>query len=136
MLANDFDPRALYDAIDAKRKERSLSWKELAAEVNRLRTRLRPISVSTITGLRKKPADEGDGILQMLLWLRRTPESFVPGMIDPMSEGFLEPQLQSGQILRWDTKFGCLLPLEQDRIAHRHEPEVAGRAADGLQDVR
>ena len=37
----------------------------------------RPLAVSTVVGLRTKPRGEGDGILQMLRWLRQTPESFV-----------------------------------------------------------
>ena len=60
--------------------------------------------MSTITGLKHKPVGEGDGILQMLLWLRRTPESFVAGAVDPGSELFCRPRLTKGQILRWDTR--------------------------------
>ena len=80
-----------------------MSWSAVAGEVNRHRTTLRPISASTITSLRQKPVGEGDGILQMLLWLRRTPESFVPGIADADSDTFRLPELKTGQILRWDT---------------------------------
>jgi hypothetical protein len=104
MGRSDFDLQALYTALDEERLRRNLSWKTVASEVNRHRTRLRPIAVSTITGLKEKPKAEGDGVLQMLLWLRRTPESFVPGAVDPESAVFCEPQLQTGQILRWDTR--------------------------------
>jgi uncharacterized protein YfiM (DUF2279 family) len=104
VLDADFSLRALYDALDEQRGARGLSWKQLADEVNRRRTSLRPIAVSTITGLEHKPSGEGDGILQMLLWLRRTPESFVRGARDPKSSCFCEPQLTDGQILRWDTQ--------------------------------
>ena len=104
MAAQDFDLRALYEALDEERRARQLTWKALTDEVNRHRTRLRPISTSTITGLKDKPAGEGDGILQMLIWLRRTPESFVPEMGDPRSPCFVEPDLTSGQIRRWDKR--------------------------------
>jgi hypothetical protein len=103
-LLSDFDLRSLHAALDEQRRSRGLSWKAVAEEVNHLRTRLRPIAVSTITGLEHKPDAEGDGVLQMLLWLRRTPESFVPGMADPRSDCFCRPQLTTGQILRWDTR--------------------------------
>ncbi len=81
-----------------------MSWSAVADEVNHLRTHMRPIAASTIAGLEHKPTGEGDGILQMLLWLRRTPESFVPGATDPASERFCRPQLETGRILRWDTR--------------------------------
>lgn len=104
MVGSDFSLRALYDALDEQRRARSLTWAALADEVNHTRTRLRPIAVSTIKGLKEKPRGEGDGILQMLLWLRRTPESFMRGIDDPQSECFCRPRLAVGQILRWDTR--------------------------------
>ena len=104
MHHDDFSLRALHDALDERRRERNLSWTAVAAEVNRLRTKLRPIAVSTITSLRHKPVGEGDGILQMLLWLGKTPESFVPGMADADSAPYRLPTLATGQILRWNTR--------------------------------
>jgi len=104
MLQQDFDLRALYVALDERRRQRNMSWTAVARDVNRYRTKLRPIGVSTIMGLRQKPFGEGDGILQMLLWLGRTPESFVPGIIDADSERFQLPDLTTGLILRWDTR--------------------------------
>ncbi|HKE86092.1 MAG TPA: hypothetical protein VKB50_20170 [Vicinamibacterales bacterium] len=117
MENHDFSLRALYDVLDEQRQERGLSWAALAAELNRHRTTLRPISASTITGLRQKPVGEGDGILQMLLWLGRTPESFLPGIADAHSAPFRLPELKNGQILRWDTKalFLALNAQRQER---------------------
>ncbi len=100
----DFDLRALYDALNEARRERSISWSSVAEEVNRCRTTLRPIAVSTITGLKTKALGEGDGILQMLIRLGRTPESFVPGIADASSDRYRLPDLTTGRILRWDTK--------------------------------
>jgi hypothetical protein len=99
----DFALRALYRALDQRRRERQLTWSALAAEVNRHRTTLRPIAVSTIKGLETKLNAEGDGILQMLLWLGRSPESFVPSIAHPDAERNRLPDLKRGQILRWDT---------------------------------
>jgi len=101
---SDFALASLYAAIDAQRRARNLSWTAVTAEVSGRRTRLRPIAVSTIRGLENKRVGEGDGILQMLVWLRRTPESFMPGVVDPRSPQFLEPTLARGEILRWDTR--------------------------------
>src|SRR5262245_17677484 len=72
MAQRDFDLRGLYEALDERRRERHLSWAAVAAEVNRFRTTGRPISVSTMTGLGRRAVAEGDGILQMLVWLGRT----------------------------------------------------------------
>ncbi len=77
-MISDFDLRALFDALDAKRQERGLSWAELTREVNRFRTQGHPIAASSITSLRDKAVAEGDGVLQMLIWLDRSPESFIP----------------------------------------------------------
>jgi hypothetical protein len=62
------------------------------------------MATSTITGLKHKALGEGDGILQMPLWLRRTPESFVPGFQEADAERFRLRELGSEQVLRWDTK--------------------------------
>ena len=100
----DFDLVALYSAIDAQRTARALSWSAVAAAVSERRTRLRPIAVAAVRALEDARAGEGDGILQMLIWLRRTPESFMPGVVDPRSPEFLEPTLARGEILRWNSR--------------------------------
>jgi hypothetical protein len=99
----DFDLFALYEAIDKRRRGRNMSWASVAKEVNRCRTTRHLIAASTITGLRIKPVVEGDGILQVLLWLGRTPESFVSDIPESDSERFQLPNLTTSQILRWDT---------------------------------
>src|SRR5262249_22847744 len=42
--------------------------------------------------------------LQMLLWLGRAPESFMPDVPDADAPRYRLPDLATGQILRWDTK--------------------------------
>lgn len=100
----DFDLRALYDALDEQRRRREMSWASVTREVNHFKTAGHPIATSTITGLKNKAAAEGDGVLQMLLWLGRTPESFVPGMEEADAARFRLPEPGGGQVLRWDTK--------------------------------
>ena len=117
MRRSDFDLRALYDALDAQRIARGISWAALAREVNRFRAGGHPVAASTITGLRVTRVGEGDGILQMLLWLGRTPESFVPGVADPSAPRFRLPALTREQVLRWDTPalFSALNEQRQER---------------------
>ena len=130
MAVQDFDLRALYEALDEQRRTRQLTWKALTDEVNRHRTTLRPISTSTITGLKDKPAGEGDGILQMLIWLRRTPESFVPGMVDPRSSCFMQPDLDSGQIRRWNKRALYAALDERRRAQSKTWDELATEIRD------
>jgi len=101
---SDFDLQQLYHALDQRRRERGLTWTDVANEVNRRRTFRRPIAASTMTGLKAKDRAEGDGVLQMLIWLDRSPESFVARIADADSPRFRLPRLVSGQILRWDTQ--------------------------------
>jgi hypothetical protein len=134
MFRRDFDLRALYEALDARRRERALSWTALAAEVNRFRTTRRAIAVATIVGLRHKPAGEGDGILQMLLWLGRSPESFVPGNNvngDSARDEYRLPELTTGQILRWDTR-ALFLALDAQRRERQLTWTEVARAVGGF----
>ena len=100
----DFSLPALYEALDAQRVERALSWAAVAREVSRRFAEgpARAVSTSTITGVRSRSVVEGDGVLQMLLWLDRSPESFVPG--HPLGEDptarLVDPG--HGNVLRWD----------------------------------
>src|SRR6185295_3414637 len=76
----DFDLAALHHALDAQRQARGITWEKLVREINRNRASgVHPIARSTVAGLPTKAVAEGDGILQMLRWLNRSPESFVPG---------------------------------------------------------
>jgi hypothetical protein len=83
-----FDDAALYSALDARRAELGLSWRQVADEIWRLSYELNdrrndhPISPSTLTRLATRPTASCQHILFMLRWLGRTPESFVPGMPD------------------------------------------------------
>lgn len=102
---NDFDVGALHSAIDEQRMSRKMSWKSVAREVNRTDERydVRPISPSTISGLKNKRwGVEGDGVIQMLLWLDRSPESFVPGHPGATHPDARLPRLGDGRILRFD----------------------------------
>lgn len=100
----DFDLKALYDALDRRRASLELSWAAVTREINRHTTDGHPIATSTIAGLRTRAVVEGDGVLQMLLWLDRTPESFVRGVVEADAERYRLRRVAETQVLRWDTK--------------------------------
>ena len=91
-----FDVHALYMALDSQRRSRHMSWQEVAREMG-------GISPSTLTGMRVRGSVEGDGVLQMLCWLGRAPESFVPGHPEASAEEATLPRTGPAQTLRFDT---------------------------------
>ena len=104
MSARDFDVDALFAALDEQRQARGLSWQAMAREVNGpfATTTSRPITASTISGMRGKRAIEGDSVLQQLRWLNRTPESSVPGGTGVAEEDCALPSVSPNRILRFD----------------------------------
>jgi hypothetical protein len=67
--------------LDAERQKRQLTWSGMVRHISGpfAGRGSRPLALSTVTSLRTKRVAEGDGVLQMLRWLDRAPESFVPG---------------------------------------------------------
>ena len=97
----DFDLAALHDALDEQRARRGLTWRGVAGEING-GSSASGISPSTISGVAKKEAVEGDGVLQMLIWLERTPESFMPDHDREPAVDEALPVVGPKRILRWD----------------------------------
>jgi hypothetical protein len=134
MPASDFSVDALYDALDAERRARGLSWQHLAREISAQfgRTGLSPIAASTLSGMRARRFVEGDGVLQALRWLNRTPESFVPGHTPAANE--VLPHVESDRILRFDA-IAIYKAMDAQRATRGLTwPEVAreiGRVASG-----
>ena len=102
----DFDVIALFDAMDARRVERGLSWQgtaeelwSLSAELNRRRND-HPISPSTLTGMRKRRATSCQHALFVLRWLDRPPESFLAGTTSRSRDATL-PAAGPDCRLRW-----------------------------------
>lgn len=136
MRAADFDVDALYAALDNERRARGLSWQLLAREISAQfgRTGSRPIAASTLSGMRGRRAIEGDGVLQALRWLNRTPESFVPGH-EPTADETL-PHVQPDRILRFDA-IAIYNALDAQRAARgltwpHVAREIGGLAPGGL----
>jgi transcriptional regulator with XRE-family HTH domain len=63
-----FDARALYAALDTKRRAHGMSWQQVAEETG--------VSASTLTRTKQGGRLEVDGTLAMVRWLGRTVESF------------------------------------------------------------
>jgi len=107
-MKEDFSLRALYAALDAQRQARGLSWPQVLMEMGRgskrSSTSARRLSLSTVTGTRFRAAAEGDGVLAMLRWLNRTPESFVPGHRESKEISARLPDVPPGMILRFDCR--------------------------------
>ena len=104
--SGDFSLRALYAALDAQRKSRGLSWSQVTKEMHQTfkHVSTRRLSPSTMSGMLTRTSAEGDGVLAMLRWLNRTPESFMPGHKDSDQIDARLPDIPPGKILRFDTK--------------------------------
>lgn len=135
MTHPDFDLKALYQAMDEQRNAKGMSWSAAAREISRNLREGHPIATSTITGIKDKAVAEGDGVLQMLLWLQRTPESFVPGFEDGDTERFRLPETGKGQVLRWDARslYAALNARRQARgMSWKEVAQEAGGVTPGM----
>jgi uncharacterized protein YfiM (DUF2279 family) len=124
-VTNEFNALGLYEAMDAQRAERGLSWRQVAAEIwdqssvlNKRRMD-HPISASTLTGI----AERGDCTCQhalfILRWLDRSPESFLSN--PPVGrDGTVLPRARPDQRLRWN-----LAELADSLDARRRERGLA-----------
>lgn len=101
-----FDLKALHAALDAERRERGLTWAQVLAEINSAfeGTPSIPISMGTIHGLSKKSSVTSAVVLQVLRWMKRTPESFLAGRTGSARAGEELPEPGRGRVLRFDTQ--------------------------------
>jgi hypothetical protein len=118
-----FDALAMLSAMDRKRTDRALTWRQVADEIwalspvlNPRRPTDHPISPSTITGIAKRGDTTCQHALFFLRWLDRTPESFLvppPGDADAMRL----PDAGPDRRLRWNlaTLYEALNARRQER---------------------
>ena len=64
-----FDSKALYQAMDAQRVRKAMTWKQVALEIG--------VSEATITRTKNGGRMEVDGMLSMVHWLGVPVETFV-----------------------------------------------------------
>ena len=100
-----FEMNRFCDALEEARRERGLTWAEVMAEVNKAfeGTTSIPISLGTVRGMAKKSSVTSGVVLQMLRWMRRSPESFLAGESASRAEEML-PEPGPGRVLRFDTR--------------------------------
>lgn len=118
-MNSEFSINALYEALDAERKQRGMAWAQVAREMYERfgPNPLRPTSPSAITGMRKRRYGiEGDGALQMMIWLKRSPESFLTARLGESKPEELLPDVGPGRLVRWDPR-ALHAALDQQRIA-------------------
>ena len=133
-VSSDFSLRALHAALDAQRKARGLSWSQVTQEMHQTfkHVSTRRLSPSTMSGIGARSSAEGDGVLAMLRWLNRSPESFIPGHKDSEDNDARLPDIPAGKILRFDTK-KLYAALDSRRIERNMTwPQVAKEAGTGV----
>jgi len=112
-VIRQFDGRALYAALDAKRQAEGLSWPaaagaiwDMAAVLNAARDARgvanHPISPSTLRSLGNRGNTSCQHALFFLRWLGRTPESFLDGAA--LDAGEPLPACGPDRRPRWDLK--------------------------------
>jgi hypothetical protein len=106
-MNGDFDAMALFRAMDARRAERELSWRQVADQVweqsavLNARRRDHPISPSTLTGIARRRDCSCQHALFILRWLGEAPERFVAGS-SPDGAAVPLPAAAPDQRPRWD----------------------------------
>jgi hypothetical protein len=112
-VIREFDGKALYAALDAKRQAEGLSWTAAAAAIWEMAPQLNadraargrpnhPISPSTLRGLGQRGDTSCQHALFFLRWLARTPESFLTGAAPDAGEPL--PACGPDRRPRWDLK--------------------------------
>ena len=103
-----FDCTALFDALDARRREHALGWYELADELweqssalNAHRESDHPLCGGAIQRLRVRGATSCQYALFMLRWLQMAPEEFLTGAVVDVGDVPL-PRAGPDRRLRWD----------------------------------
>jgi hypothetical protein len=103
-----FDCDALFDALDARRRERGLEWYPLAGELWEQSSELNaqrddhPICGGAIQRLPKRGATSCQYALFMLRWLGRAPEEFLTGPVVEVNGDVTLPDAGADSRLRWD----------------------------------
>lgn len=118
-----FDCGALFDALDAQRRQRGLGWYELADELWAQSSLLNaakgdhPICGGAIQRFGARGAISCQYSLFMLRWLRRAPEDFLTGDVRSVGSVAL-PKTGPDRRLRWDLS-ELHAAVNAQRLEHR-----------------
>ena len=84
-----FDCAAFFDALDGRRRERGLGWRELAdelweqsADLNAQRADDHPLCGGAVSRIRQRGATSCQYALFLLRWMERAPEDFLTDPVD------------------------------------------------------
>ncbi len=72
-----FDVQALWDAMNAKRRESGYTEHEMMEELNRVNNQRVPMALDTVKNMIRRNDTTCQHALHMLRWLNKTPESFL-----------------------------------------------------------
>jgi hypothetical protein len=144
-MAGGFDRLALYEALDARRIERGLTWRQVTAELNAMSEVLdaklggsHPISPSTLSDIPKRGAMSCQHALHFILWLDRTPESFMYNARADIPETPLH-NVGPDKRLRWNV-LALYEALDSQRqelgLTWRQVAEEVGAAVNQLTGLR
>lgn len=130
----DFDVAVFHAAVDEEREARTLTWAGVARELNRPIAHLsqvHPYSASTLAGMTSRRADllNPHMVMNLLRWLGRTAESFVPGHPDAAMAAMMADDAPRG-LGRWD--FSELHHAIQARCVERGITMADAAAAIGV----
>ena len=142
-VIREFDGKALYAALDAKRRAEALSWTGAASAIWDMAPALNaardarglanhPISPSTLQSLDKRANTSCQHALFFLRWLDRTPESFLVGAA--LDAGAPLPPCGPDRRPRWDAPRRYMRGPRRNRGLNDDAPDatsadVAGCAA-------
>jgi transcriptional regulator with XRE-family HTH domain len=87
-----FDSEAFFSALNVVRAERSLTWKEVAAQAE--------VNASTLTRIGQGKRPDVNGLAALLTWSGLKAEMFMPASNDDQ----IEPLAQISSIIRRDKK--------------------------------
>jgi hypothetical protein len=101
-----FDIGSLHVALDAQRRARGMSWRDVAAEISERFEHVpsRAFSPSTLYELARRTVVERDGVLQMRRWLDRSVERFTPSHRAPDDDPGRVPETESDCIVQLDAR--------------------------------
>lgn len=117
--AADFDMNALYAALEARKHELGLTWTDLVSEIGAPFQNCKPrlIRASNLRDLDNARFGVDAGIvLRILIWLGRSPESFVPGHPGADRPDSQLPAAAAGELPSFDvTRIYAKLDTERER---------------------
>jgi hypothetical protein len=106
----DFDTVAMWNALDARRRELGLAWTRLAGEIwdqssdlNERRPTDHPISPSTLSGMGRRGFTSCQHALAVLRWLGQPPEAFLRAGSSAATTAPL-PDCGQDRRLRWNLR--------------------------------